>query len=366
MAWLADHWSLVIFLALGFVAVWTLLPQARQRPLGVGIASGLVALVMGAGVFFHATVGAWLPADVLFYLFAGLAIIAATCMITHHNPVSSALWFAIVILSTCGLFLLQSAPFLAAATIIVYAGAIIVTFLFVIMLAQQTGTANYDRTSREPFLATLTGFILLGALLAVLQGTYDAPTTVAEITEHLQKVGRLIDAKATDQQIDEAMHLDTGKATAEAARNWGNEEPPALTAALDAEVQRVPEEVWPRSKKKELSSQIDAATTRWSDAKNAPGGRDAAQMKEAIKSLELIAAELAHDYPYHTSTLTIPGPTRRYLAYPKPSPPGQNVAGLGRSLFTEYLFAVELAGTLLLIATIGAIAVASRRKEITP
>ena len=43
--------------------------------------------------------------------------------------------------------------------------------------------------------------------------------------------------------------------------------------------------------------------------------------------------------------------------------PAENVASLGRSLFTDYLLPVELAGTLLLVATIGAIAIASRRTE---
>ena len=67
-----------------------------------------------------------------------------------------------------------------AATIIVYAGAIIVTFLFVIMLAQQVGPSDADARSREPFLATLTGFLLLAALIYVLvlgpriQGTRQA------------------------------------------------------------------------------------------------------------------------------------------------------------------------------------------------
>ncbi len=68
--------------------------------------------------------------------------------VTSRNPVYSALWFASVVLSTSGLFLLADAPFLAAGTIIVYAGAIIVTFLFVIMLAQMEGKAHYDRAAR--------------------------------------------------------------------------------------------------------------------------------------------------------------------------------------------------------------------------
>jgi len=51
----------------------------------------------------------------------------------------------------------------------------------------------------------------------------------------------------------------------------------------------------------------------------------------------------------------------RHDEYGRPQMPAENVAGLGRSLFTDYLLAVELAGTLLLVATVGAIAIAMRR-----
>ena len=67
-----------------------------------------------------------------------------------------------------------------AATIIIYAGAIIVTFLFVLMLAQQAGLSDADDRSREPLLATLTGFVLLGALLYVLQRRLSAPTNARD------------------------------------------------------------------------------------------------------------------------------------------------------------------------------------------
>src|SRR5262249_24324879 len=51
---------------------------------------------------------------------------------------------------------------------------IIVTFLFVIMLAQQEGQSSADQRTREPFLATVAGFLLLAALLIVLQRNYDS------------------------------------------------------------------------------------------------------------------------------------------------------------------------------------------------
>lgn len=103
-----------------------------------------------------------------FHLLAFFSLVSAVMMITSRNPVYSALWFALVLLANSGLYLLQGAEFLSAATIIVYAGAIVVTFLFVIMLAQPSGAARYDRVSREPFLSSLTGLILSAALVGTL------------------------------------------------------------------------------------------------------------------------------------------------------------------------------------------------------
>jgi NADH-quinone oxidoreductase subunit J len=115
----------------------------------------------------------------LLWAFGGAALLCGSLMITSRNPVHGALWFALATLSVCGLFLLLDAPFLAAATIIVYAGAIIVTFLFVIMLAQQSGSATYDARSHQPLLATVTSFILLGALLTALRQPLPTPGPIA-------------------------------------------------------------------------------------------------------------------------------------------------------------------------------------------
>ena len=118
--------------------------------------------------------GPFLP-TVFFYIFSATALAGAVLTVTSRNPIYSALWFASVVLSTTGLFLLANAPFLAAGTIIVYAGAIIVTFLFVIMLAQMEGKALYDRAARAPGAATLTCFLLLWCLIYSLSALDDAP-----------------------------------------------------------------------------------------------------------------------------------------------------------------------------------------------
>lgn len=128
-----------------------------------------------------------LIAGSFFYLFAAGALGCGVMTVTSRNPVYSALWFAGVVISTAGLFLLIDAQFLAAGTIIVYAGAIIVTFLFVIMLAQMEGKAVYDRAARSPGRAVFTCFLLLwslayslAALPGVNRGGATGPGTLAE------------------------------------------------------------------------------------------------------------------------------------------------------------------------------------------
>jgi NADH-quinone oxidoreductase subunit J len=69
-----------------------------------------------------------------FVLFAVMAIFGALMMVLQRNPVASALFLILTFVSLSGLFVLLYAPFLAAVQVIVYAGAIMVLFLFVIML----------------------------------------------------------------------------------------------------------------------------------------------------------------------------------------------------------------------------------------
>lgn len=166
MQWLKEHWLLVLPMVLGAFAVARLMPKGEPRSSLVARLVGLCAVGIVGGTLLQPA-GSVLN-DALFFLFSGVAVLGAILMITHRNPAYSALWFAVVTLAVSGLFLLQSAPFLASATVIVYAGAIIVTFLFVLMLAQQAGITNYDQNSRQPGVATFTGFVLLGALLFVL------------------------------------------------------------------------------------------------------------------------------------------------------------------------------------------------------
>jgi NADH-quinone oxidoreductase subunit J len=71
---------------------------------------------------------------IIFWAFGGLAIVSALCCITRLNPVASALWLVLTLFALAALFVLLDAQFIAVLQVLVYAGAIMVLFLFVIML----------------------------------------------------------------------------------------------------------------------------------------------------------------------------------------------------------------------------------------
>jgi len=113
--------------------------------------------------------------NVYFYLFAAVALGSALRVITHPKPVYAALYFVLTIIASAGLYLIMSAEFVAFALIIVYAGAILITYLFVIMLASQApaegedrNEEEYDTAAREPVAASFVGFLLLAAMSTLM------------------------------------------------------------------------------------------------------------------------------------------------------------------------------------------------------
>jgi NADH-quinone oxidoreductase subunit J len=71
---------------------------------------------------------------VLFFVLAGIAVLGAVNLILRRHPIHSALSLIVVMIALAGLYLLLGAEFIAAVQVIVYAGAIMVLFVFVIML----------------------------------------------------------------------------------------------------------------------------------------------------------------------------------------------------------------------------------------
>jgi NADH-quinone oxidoreductase subunit J len=152
----------------GVVGLWLLLPT-RVR-FGKQLGSFLVAVSAALFAYDLPRLGNWTEEGV-FWLLAVVTIGAAVAMIASQSPVYSAIWFALSLLGTAGLFFQSGAQFLGVATVVVYAGAIVVTFLFVIMLAQPEGQSSYDRLSwggLPKVLAVVTAGLLLGMLTFML------------------------------------------------------------------------------------------------------------------------------------------------------------------------------------------------------
>ena len=149
------------------VGVWLLLPRGSARGRRLGMIVALVSL--GLFGWLAPRVGNWLD-ESLFLLLAATTVISALATVTARNPVYSAIWFAVVLLGSAGLLMIEGAQFLGIATVVVYAGAILVTFLFVLMLAQPEGHAYYDRISWD---APLSG------IAAVLAGLFVGTITKA-------------------------------------------------------------------------------------------------------------------------------------------------------------------------------------------
>lgn len=162
-----NPWELGIPILLGVVG-YMLAAAAPERRRNIPSLVCLLGAVVAAW-FAWWQLGDNLIEDMLFTSFAGLVVLAGCGMQVETRPVYAALWFSLVILATCGLFLMLGAAFVSAATIIVYAGAIIVTFLFVIMLARQGGKSVYDVRLMQPMLAMASGGLLLAALIYAIQ-----------------------------------------------------------------------------------------------------------------------------------------------------------------------------------------------------
>jgi NADH:ubiquinone oxidoreductase subunit 6 (subunit J) len=319
-------------------------------------------------------------------------------LVVQRNPARGAIAFAFAIIGVCGLFLLLAAPFLMAVTIIVYAGAIIVTFLFVLMLSRTAGPSNENDRSREPLLGSLAGFAFVGTVLWVLYIT--APPAAKN-------------RSAVEEQppsTDRALGVAPAKAVPIRAEDKG-----VLTVLTQAE----------RLKLREALQRLQEASTALAgDLKQQREHR--IEYFEAVKDLVAQVVGAAREdemgaavegslmqrlvprvYPTSDSAVALyraDGQTRRVLAVVEESRtlnwqsykqvenqllaeqpdrdmiervverwqrqlllllgqgemPARTVSNLGYLLYSEYLLAIEIAGVLLLIATVGAVIVAQR------
>jgi NADH-quinone oxidoreductase subunit J len=230
-----------------------------------------------------------------------MATAAAVRVITTTRPVFAALYFVLVVVAGAVAYLVMGAEFMAFSLIIVYAGAILITYMFVLMLAQQAPDAGgpsvaYDRIAREPAAAVLCGFVLLAALASVVG---DARTT--------KQPAAMVEARAN-------------------AAAWNR-------------MRGMPELVQER-----ITAELAAAgkdPMGWSPA----GGLEVAQDGRTAMMPVTLADGTRHETVLKAADLPV------------------NSTSLGWELVTSYPGSLELAGVILLMAMLGAVVLARRQTD---
>jgi NADH-quinone oxidoreductase subunit J len=132
--------------------------------------------------------------DIVFYIFAAIALGGAAGVVTGKNPVSSLLFMIATLGSVAAIFVIHQAHFLAAVQVIVYAGAIMVLFLFVIMLL--TLGHDYESDLKGGFWAVL-AFVATGVMAGILARQLRGVSQVAPPGELTG--AQLIDAAVTER-----------------------------------------------------------------------------------------------------------------------------------------------------------------------
>jgi NADH-quinone oxidoreductase subunit J len=129
-----------------------------------------------------------------FYVLAAILIFAALRVITTRNPVHAALWLVLCFFTAAGVWILLKAEFLAIALVLVYVGAVMVLFLFVVMMLD----VNFDsmRTNIRSYvpIAAIVGFLVLLEMTLVIVGARIGGSATPPVIEgsNTKALGRLI------------------------------------------------------------------------------------------------------------------------------------------------------------------------------
>ena len=109
----------------------------------------------------------------VFWLCGGLAVLGAIGMLISHKAVHSALWVALTMINLAVLYVLQSAPFLGVAQVVVYTGAVMMLFLFVLMIVGVDASDSLVETIKgQRRVGILAGVILVIALVLLLGNSF--------------------------------------------------------------------------------------------------------------------------------------------------------------------------------------------------
>ena len=333
-------------MVIGAVGMLIAMPRRGVNPQVIGVvvaAAGIAAVLAALGFvgFNREDAAASDLPNPTFYLVAALSILSAIRVVTHKRPVYSALYFILTVLASCVMYLLLAAEFMAFALVIIYAGAILITYLFVIMLAtqapseeEQAAVVGEDIEAKDPVIAVGCGFFLAAVLsVAMAQGVGQIEPRSA-----VAATGEIEPMPAGDQLVA----LLPGKVVRSLERRGAFDvfERPeeARTALVDGEGPV------------EIDAQAGTVTLLLQDGAEA-------RMVEYAEDRQRFAALFGDAGPVVGAggavTLLIPEDAR-----------ATNLDGVGWALIAGHPMTLEIAGVILLMAMLGAVVLARKQIEI--
>lgn len=136
--------------------------------------------------------------QIIFLYFAAVIVVSAVLMITRRNPVHSVLFMLLLFFHIAGVFVLLNAEFLAAVQLIVYAGAILILYLFVVMLLNVDRESQAARANRYWPWITVFGLLIFAEIaLLTARGSFPAAAgrVVAEPGAGIKALGIVLYTK---------------------------------------------------------------------------------------------------------------------------------------------------------------------------
>jgi len=134
--------------------------------------------------------------QILFWFLSALAIAGATMVLISKNPIHSILWLIVVFFAISGHYILLNAQFLAIVNLIVYAGAIMVLFLFVVMLMNLNSDTEPQKNNWMKIAGAISGGCLLLIMISVVSDSGDMQHKTALVKEGniglIQNLGRVL------------------------------------------------------------------------------------------------------------------------------------------------------------------------------
>ncbi len=135
--------------------------------------------------------------QIVFYFFALLAIVSAILVVTRRNVVQSAIFLVTALLATAGIFLSLNAEFLFIVQVILYAGGIMVLFVFVIMLINMDVSLHQIQFNKQWFVGSIIALavgaqLVLALVVSESKISFGTPAPAAALQPSTQLVGRVL------------------------------------------------------------------------------------------------------------------------------------------------------------------------------